>query len=249
MNEKKNPDDMSFEQLANSESADLRWLAVIHVIKILDKLADDPSLEVRQAVAKQGYALDKLMNDENKWVRAAVVDGAIAAKRADLLDKLANDETWEVRDAVANSADKAGREDLLEKLANDEHKFVRITAVKEAEKIGYTNIPHPLRYDGYEMEQILETRAKMMKQIFETVIDEWFDGEYIIEDRMEEVEKEWLPCFAHRDLPVAYATELLRHGVNWKVMDESQRKRILAPYLHDYLDKNWWHMCEFYDCF
>ena len=56
----------------------------------LDVLVND-DWHVRKEVAKQGYGLDKLVNDEDEDVRKEV------AKHGYGLDKLINDKDWEVR--------------------------------------------------------------------------------------------------------------------------------------------------------
>lgn len=38
----------------------------------LDKKVDSDDIDVRKAIARQGYGLDKLINDENLWVCEAV---------------------------------------------------------------------------------------------------------------------------------------------------------------------------------
>lgn len=89
----------------------------------LDKLIDDKHWEVRFAVAEQGYGLDKLVNDEHLAVRIVV------AKQGYGLDKLVNDEHWVVRREVA----KQGYG--LDKLINDSTLLVKETArkLKDAE--------------------------------------------------------------------------------------------------------------------
>lgn len=79
----------------------------------LDKLVNDLNSGVLMEVARQGYGLDKLINDKNHWVREEVV------KQGYRLDILVNDEDDMVRYEVA----KQGYE--LDKLVNDKNEFVR----------------------------------------------------------------------------------------------------------------------------
>ena len=81
--------------------------------EILDKLVNDEDWYVRRAVAKQGYGLDILINDEDWRVREVV------AKQGYGLDILINDPDPDVRLAVA----KQGYG--LDKLINDEYWLVR----------------------------------------------------------------------------------------------------------------------------
>ena len=62
---------------------------------ILDKLINDEEIFVRGSVAEQGYGLDKRINDESGFVRACV------ARQGYGLDKLVDDEDSYVREAVA----------------------------------------------------------------------------------------------------------------------------------------------------
>ena len=57
-------------------------------------------MEVREAVAQNGYALDKLVNDKDYYVRKAV------AKQGYGLEKLVNDESWIVRAAALEELSK-----------------------------------------------------------------------------------------------------------------------------------------------
>ncbi len=61
----------------------------------LDKLINDEDLWVRVAVAEQGYGLDILIHDKDWYVRAAVAGQGYG------LDILIHDENWRVRGAVA----------------------------------------------------------------------------------------------------------------------------------------------------
>ena len=76
----------------------------------------EENLCIRYEVAKQGYGLDKLINDRNWYVRKEVV------KQGYGLDKLINDKDWRVRCAVV----KQGYG--LDILINDKHWCVRYTA-------------------------------------------------------------------------------------------------------------------------
>ena len=82
----------------------------------LEKLINDEEDYVREAVAKQGYGLEKLVNDEDYFVRTAV------AKQGYGLEQLINDENWCVRIAVAEQGYG------LEKLINDDDFRVREVA-------------------------------------------------------------------------------------------------------------------------
>ena len=85
----------------------------------LDMKTCNKNQEIRVAVAWQGYALDRLVNDEDWHVRKAV------AYQGYGLDRLINDENNEVREEVAFKAGRLGRKDILEKLVNDEDFNVR----------------------------------------------------------------------------------------------------------------------------
>lgn len=107
----------------------------------LDKQVDSDDWNVREAIAQQGYGLDKLINDSHNWVRAAVAEQgygldiliydksdyvrAAVARQGYCLDKLVNDKDYEVRKAVA----KQGYS--LNKLINDEHWFVRCVVAEQ----------------------------------------------------------------------------------------------------------------------
>ena len=60
----------------------------------LDVLVNDEDWCVREAVAEQGYGLDILITDEDEVVRAAV------ARQGYGLDRLVNDESEDVRQAA-----------------------------------------------------------------------------------------------------------------------------------------------------
>ena len=85
----------------------------------LEELKNDEDLNVRRAVARQGYALEELKNDRDWEIRHAVAEQGYA------LEELKNDEHWAVREAVA----KQGY--ALDELKNDEDWYVRYEAVKQ----------------------------------------------------------------------------------------------------------------------
>lgn len=82
----------------------------------LDKKVDSYDWNVREAVAGQGYGLDKLINDKSDWVRAKVAEQGygldrliydksdyvrvVVARQGYCLDKLINDESRSVREAI-----------------------------------------------------------------------------------------------------------------------------------------------------
>ena len=73
----------------------------------LEKMVNSEDWHDRIAVVRQGCALDKLVDDENEHVRAAVAESAKEFKREDLLDKLINDKSINVSQlASALLADK-----------------------------------------------------------------------------------------------------------------------------------------------
>ena len=85
----------------------------------LDKLVNDENLYVRIAVAKQGYDLETLIHDEDPWVRAAI------AQQGYDLKTLINDENPYVRMEVA----KQGYG--LDILIHDENYCVRAAVAKQ----------------------------------------------------------------------------------------------------------------------
>ena len=85
----------------------------------LDKLINDPDTLVRQTVAHQGYGLDILINDESWWVRAEV------AMQGYGLDILINDEEDDVREVVARHGYR------LDILINDKESSVRTAVAKQ----------------------------------------------------------------------------------------------------------------------
>ena len=85
----------------------------------LDKLVNDENSYVRIAVARQGYGLETLIHDKDPWVRVAVV------KQKYGLDILIHDLSPEIRMAVACQGYG------LNILANDENMFVRMTAAMQ----------------------------------------------------------------------------------------------------------------------
>lgn len=87
------------ESLATSE----RWLSRAQAADqgyALDRLVNDPEPWVREAVAEQGYGLDVLMSDSSRYVRAAV------ALQGYGLDELANDSDLYVREAAAKAIEQ-----------------------------------------------------------------------------------------------------------------------------------------------
>ena len=89
----------------------------------LDILVDDEDCYVRWEVAKHGYGLDKLINDKHWCVRSEV------AKQGFGLDKLVNDKDWRVRLEVA----KHGYG--LDVLINDEDYDVRCIAIQKLKEL------------------------------------------------------------------------------------------------------------------
>ena len=87
----------------------------------LDKLINDEDSYVRWEVAKQKYGLDKLVNDKNWYIRKEV------ARQGFGLDVLINDKDWRVRREVARQGYR------LDVLVNDEDYDVR----KEVAKQGF----------------------------------------------------------------------------------------------------------------
>lgn len=82
----------------------------------LDKLINDEEIFVRGSVAKQGYGLDILIDDNNRDVRMTVAHQGYG------LDKLINDDYWGVRAEIANQGYG------LDKLIHDEEPKVRLLA-------------------------------------------------------------------------------------------------------------------------
>ena len=113
----------------------------------LDNLLNNNDPTVREAVAYQGYGLDRLAKDEDNLVRIAVAEVASKYGREDLLEKLVDDKYFLVREEVARQgyfldelikdkdervriavlegAIKTAREDLIKKLSNDKSSYVR----------------------------------------------------------------------------------------------------------------------------
>ena len=85
----------------------------------LNLLINDEDWRVRRAVARQGYGLDILINDKYCGVRKAV------AEQGYVLDALINDEHWGVRKAVAKQSYG------LDILINDEDYDVRIAVANQ----------------------------------------------------------------------------------------------------------------------
>ena len=90
---------------------------------LLNELVDDEYWRVRQAVAEQGYGLDKLINDEHWLVRVAV------GRQGYGLEKLVNDKDWAVREAIARQ--RYG----LDKLINDENCLVREAVAEQGYRL------------------------------------------------------------------------------------------------------------------
>ena len=89
----------------------------------LDKLINDEDWCVRYEIAKQGYGLDKLINDKNWRVRCEV------AKQGHGLDILINDEDYDVRYEVARHGFG------LDKLINDKNWHVRCLAKQKLNEL------------------------------------------------------------------------------------------------------------------
>ena len=68
----------------------------------LDKLINDPSPYIREAVAEQGYGLDILINDKNEYVRKAVAEQGYG------LDILAHDNYYVVYSSARRKLEKLG---------------------------------------------------------------------------------------------------------------------------------------------
>lgn len=118
------------DTLVHDPSPNVRWqVAVVcrrhageeEFEKYLDVLADDPAILVREELARQGYAPEKLAADEAWQVRRAV------AESGHCLNTLVRDVIPEVREQVA----KQGYG--LEMLVDDENEWVR----REVARQGY----------------------------------------------------------------------------------------------------------------
>lgn len=82
-------------------------------------LIDDGDWYVRKAVARQGYGLEKLVNDRSPNVRVEVT------KQGYGLDKLVDDKNWFVRKTVTEQGYS------LDKLANDKDPNVRMAVAEQ----------------------------------------------------------------------------------------------------------------------
>ena len=122
----------------------------------LEEMVSSEDWHDRYEAARQGYALEKLVNDENDCVRRRVAKNAGELGREDLLDKLVDDEQYIVREAVARHGYALDRlvddEDYwvrmavaeqnyaLDKLVNDRNTNVRKAVAKAAIKSNYKNL-------------------------------------------------------------------------------------------------------------
>ena len=87
--------DLTVEEIRSLKLSDK--ISLVEAGEYLDVFKDDDFWVVREAVAKQGWFLDELKDDEQwkHWkVRRAV------ARQGVFLDDLKNDEEWQVRAAV-----------------------------------------------------------------------------------------------------------------------------------------------------
>ena len=136
-------------------------------IKNNDILNED--WEIRGEIAKQGFYLDKLINDEDNYVRWEV------AKQKYGLDKLVNDKNWYIRKEVAKQGFS------LDVLINDKDWRVR----REVAKQGYgLNI--------LVNDEDWEVRYEVAKQGYGLDIlinDEDFDVRYIARQKLKELNK------------------------------------------------------------
>ena len=78
---------MYFEPIQKNKDGEI----LNYTISNLEAMLQSEDSEERAAVANLGYALDKLVDDENEDVRAEVARQAGKFGRTDLLEKLAND--------------------------------------------------------------------------------------------------------------------------------------------------------------
>jgi len=86
------------------------------------KHLNSPDVCIRRVIAQQGFALDKLVNDDHWLVRVSVAEQGYG------LDVLVNDEVWLVREAVARH--NYG----LDQLINDQDEDVRHVAKQMKEQ-------------------------------------------------------------------------------------------------------------------
>ena len=116
---------MYFEPIQKNKDGEI----LNYTISNLEAMLQSEDSEERAAVANLGYALDRLVYDENPYVRAAVAEAAGKLGRDDLLEKLLDDESYLVRTAVAEQGYG------LDKLVNDRDEGVRCTAREALEEL------------------------------------------------------------------------------------------------------------------
>ena len=111
----------------NCENEYVRSLAAEHASYLSDKeiskLANDPDIHVRKALANSGHGWDKLINDPNPEIKMILI------RRYYGLDVFANDEDVNIRYAVF----KHGYDP--EHFLNDEDENLRATAARRVKKI------------------------------------------------------------------------------------------------------------------
>ena len=143
--------------------------------KQLEEMANDYNSyyneKNRVKAAEQGYALEKLVDDESVWVREEVAKAAGKLGREDLLDKLVNDESYCVREAVAEQGYG------LDRLVDDEHYWVRVIVVIQASKLGKTDLLEKLSKDknyevrtavakqGYALDKLVKDRSMQVREV------------------------------------------------------------------------------------
>lgn len=122
----------------------------------LDRLVGDVHELVRAEVAKQGYGLDVLVDDPDPEVRAAV------ALQGYELERFLDDPDAQVRAAVAKWAGKNERPDLLEGLLNDPSWRVRSSVARQGyglEKLvndADFRVRMEVAWQGYGLEKLVE---------------------------------------------------------------------------------------------
>lgn len=143
---------------------------------------DTNAFDVRSAVARAGYGLEKLVNDENSWVRAAVADQGYGldvlvndkdfvvrsnvAEQGYGLDKLVKDNNYIVRESVAIGAGKEKRYDLLDILINDDEYEVRIAVAKQNYGLDklihdtHSTVRKAVAAQGYGLNELLYDTSK-----------------------------------------------------------------------------------------
>ncbi|MBQ4031515.1 MAG: hypothetical protein II625_07145 [Bacilli bacterium] len=115
----------------------------------LDKLVNDENYEVRIAVAEQGYGLDILINDKYISVRMAVAEQGYG------LDKLINDKDEDIRKIVV----KQGYG--LDKLINDENYKVRKAVAEQGYGLDilindeYVSVRMAVAKQGYGLDKLV----------------------------------------------------------------------------------------------